>query len=105
MKIGVFDSGIGGITVLAELRRRFPGEPFVYLGDTANLPYGTKSAEHVKRLALAAVNELTSRGIDALVVACSTVSSLALPVIKEALPGLRVLGVVEPGARAAATLV
>lgn len=102
MKVGVFDSGVGGITVLLELRKQLPGADFVYLGDTANVPYGTKSAKQVERLSLEAVAELQGHGIDALVVACNTASSLALPAIRAAMK-IPVLGVVEPGASAALT--
>jgi glutamate racemase len=100
LKIGVFDSGVGGITVLLELKKQLPGADFVYLGDTANVPYGTKSPKQVERLSLDAVAELQGRGIDALVVACNTASSLALPAIRASMK-IPVLGVVEPGADAA----
>ena len=98
--IGVFDSGIGGLTVLAEMRRRLPGERYIYLGDTARLPYGTKSAETVVRYALRAASFLAERGIKMLVVACNTVSAAALPALEEAMD-VPVIGVVHPGARAA----
>ncbi|MCU0761191.1 MAG: glutamate racemase [Steroidobacteraceae bacterium] len=99
--IGVFDSGVGGLTVLAALRARLPGECFLYLGDTARLPYGTKSGETVARYALQATDVLVARGVKALVVACNTASSVALPAITARHPGLPVTGVVEPGAQAA----
>ncbi len=99
--IGVFDSGVGGLTVLAALRARLPAEQFLYLGDTARLPYGTKSGETVVRYALQAAEALVARGIRALVVACNTASSVALPAIRARFPGLPVIGVVEPGAAAA----
>ena len=99
--VGIFDSGIGGLTVLAELRRRFPEEHFLYLGDTARLPYGTKSPDTVVRYALGAARALVGRRIKLLVVACNTASALALGALREAVP-VPVLGVVEPGARAAA---
>ena len=99
--IGVFDSGVGGLTVLAALRARLPREQYVYLGDTARLPYGTKSAETVVRYALQAADALVGRGIKALVVACNTASSVALPAIAARHFGLPVIGVVEPGASAA----
>jgi len=99
--VGIFDSGIGGLTVLAELRRRFPEEQFLYLGDTARLPYGTKSPDTVVRYALGAARALVRRQIKLLVVACNTASALALAALREAVP-VPVLGVVEPGARAAA---
>jgi glutamate racemase len=92
---------VGGITVLKELRRRYPSADYVYLGDTANVPYGTKSEHQIRRLSLAAVSELKSRGIEALVVACNTASSLALKQIREEMLGTPVLGVVKPGATAA----
>jgi glutamate racemase len=99
--IGVFDSGVGGLTVLAALRARLPDEHYLYLGDTARLPYGTKSGETVVRYALQAADALVARGIKALVVACNTASSVALPDIAARYPGLPVVGVVEPGAAAA----
>ncbi len=99
--IGVFDSGVGGLTVLAALRARLPDEHYLYLGDTARLPYGTKSGETVVRYALQAADALVARGIKALVVACNTASSVALPGIAARYPGLPVVGVVEPGAAAA----
>jgi len=99
--IGVFDSGVGGLTVLAALRARRPDERFLYLGDTARLPYGTKSGETVVRYALQAAEALVACGIRALVVACNTASSVALPAIRARFPGLPVIGVVEPGAEAA----
>ncbi len=100
--IGIFDSGIGGLTVLAALRRRFPGERYLYLGDTARLPYGTKSSETVVRYALRAARFLADHGIKLLVVACNTASAAALEVLEEAMP-VPVIGVVRPGARAALT--
>lgn len=101
LPIGVFDSGIGGLTVLRALMARLPGESFLYLGDTARLPYGTKTAATVERYALQAVDELTRRGVKALVVACNTASAAALPALQAAHPGLPVIGVIEPGAEAA----
>jgi len=102
LPIGVFDSGIGGLTVLRALLARLPGESFLYLGDTARLPYGTKTAGTVERYALQAVDELTRRGVKALVIACNTASAAALPALQAAHPGLPVIGVIEPGAQAAA---
>jgi len=101
LPIGVFDSGIGGLTVLAELMAELPQESFLYLGDTARLPYGTKSPETVARYALGAGRFLERQGIKLLVVACNTASATALPALQAALP-LPVVGVVEPAARAAA---
>jgi glutamate racemase len=101
LPIGVFDSGVGGLTVLRALKAQLPGEDFLYLGDTARLPYGTKSAASVVRYSTQCAQALTSRGIKALVVACNTAASVALPALAEACPGLKVHGVVEPGAQAA----
>ena len=99
--IGVFDSGIGGLTVLKALGAEIPGETFIYLGDTARLPYGTKTAETVARYAVQAAQKLASFDIKALVVACNTASALGLNAIREKLGDLPVIGVIEPGADAA----
>lgn len=99
--IGVFDSGMGGLTVLRALRGALPRESFLYLGDTARLPYGTKSAATVQRYAIQAASILVQRGVKALVVACNTASAVALTALQEAFQPLPVLGVVEPGAAAA----
>jgi glutamate racemase len=101
LPIGVFDSGIGGLTVLKALTERLPGEDFLYLGDTARLPYGTKTAATVERYALQAVYALVRRGVKAVVVACNTASAAALPALAAGNPGLPIIGVVEPGAAAA----
>jgi glutamate racemase len=101
LPIGVFDSGIGGLTVLRALAARLPGEDFLYLGDTARLPYGTKTAATVERYALQAVEALLRRGVKAVVVACNTASSAALPALTAAHPELPIIGVIEPGAAAA----
>jgi glutamate racemase len=103
LPIGVFDSGIGGLTVMQALLQRLPGESFLYLGDTARLPYGTKTAATVERYALQAVAELVHRGVKALVVACNTASAAALPALSAAHPALPIIGVIEPGAAAAVT--
>lgn len=100
MKIGVFDSGIGGMTVLKELIRTFPDAQYVYVGDTANVPYGTKSPEKIRALCRESIVHLKNRGIDLLVVACNTASSLALNIFKNELPTIPVYGVVEPGVQA-----
>lgn len=99
--IGVFDSGVGGLTVLRALIGVLPGEDFLYLGDTARLPYGTKSPETVARYSVRAAEALVNRGIKALVVACNTASATALPALRERFPTLPVIGVIEPGAQAA----
>src|SRR6185436_3660112 len=98
--IGVFDSGVGGLTVFREIARALPREPLLYLGDSARVPYGTKSTTTVIRYSLEAAHHLMGRGIRMLVVACNTATAAALPKLQEALP-IPVIGVVEPGARAA----
>jgi glutamate racemase len=101
LPIGVFDSGVGGLTVLRALQAALPDASFLYLGDTARLPYGTKSPGTISRYALQAARLLVDRGIDSLVVACNTASAVALDDLRAALPELDVTGVVEPGAAAA----
>ena len=98
--IGVFDSGIGGLTVLKEVFRKLPDESTVYLGDTARVPYGIRSAETVTRYSFENTGFLVSMGIKVLVVACNTVSAVSLEEIKGKL-SMPVIGVIEPGARAA----
>jgi glutamate racemase len=98
--IGVFDSGMGGLTVLRALTARLPQERFVYLGDTARLPYGTKSAETVQAYALQATRLLLDEGVKMLVIACNTASAVALHLLREAWRPMPVIGVIEPGARA-----
>ena len=100
LPIGIFDSGVGGLTVYRALHNRLPNEHFVYLGDTARVPYGTKSLATVERYAIENSQFLASRGIKLLVVACNTASALALPKIREKI-GLDVVGVIGPGARKA----
>jgi glutamate racemase len=99
-RIGVFDSGVGGLTVLKALAEQLPAQ-YLYFGDTARLPYGTKSAETVARYAIGAAKFLEAQDIDLLVIACNTATALALPAI-EAAAKVPVIGVVEPGAAAAA---
>lgn len=101
--IGVFDSGVGGLTVLEALTARLPREHFIYLGDTARLPYGTKSPETVARYALQAAEALAKYGVKCLVIACNTASSVGLPAITKHIENVPVIGVIEPGARAACT--
>ncbi|WP_232379394.1 glutamate racemase [Polyangium fumosum] len=98
--LGVFDSGLGGLTVVRALRARCPAEDIVYLGDTARVPYGTRSAETVVRYALGCARVLVNRGVKAIVVACNTVSAVALDMLRVELDR-PVLGVIVPGARAA----
>lgn len=100
LPIGIFDSGVGGLTVYRALHDRLPNEHFVYLGDTARVPYGTKSLATVERYAVENSEFLASRGIKLLVVACNTASALALPKIRERI-GLDVVGVIGPGGRKA----
>jgi glutamate racemase len=97
----VFDSGVGGLTVLRALTEALPGQDFIYLGDTARLPYGTKSPETVARYSLQCTAALLERGIGSLVVACNTASASALGALRERYPALPVIGVIEPGADAA----
>jgi glutamate racemase len=98
--IGVFDSGIGGLTVLKEIIGELPGESTIYLGDTARVPYGIRSAETVVRYSFENTSFLSSRNIKLLVVACNTASAVSLDAIKNRIP-IPVIGVIEPGAKAA----
>jgi glutamate racemase len=100
LPIGIFDSGVGGLTVYRALHERLPTERFVYLGDTARVPYGTKSLSTVERYAIENARFLVSRGVKLLVVACNTASALALPAVRRAVP-VPVVGMIGPGARAA----
>ncbi len=100
-RIGIFDSGVGGLTVQRAILEALPGLETVYLGDTARVPYGTKSPEVVTQYSVRNGRVLVSRGVEMLVVACNTASAVALPAMREAFD-VPVLGVVEPGARAAA---
>ncbi|NIV17126.1 MAG: glutamate racemase [Woeseiaceae bacterium] len=100
--VGVFDSGVGGLTVLKALRETLPNEHLIYLGDTARLPYGTKSPVSIARYACQASRKLQERGIKLLVVACNTASAVALETLREQMAPVPVIGVVEPGAEAAA---
>jgi len=99
--IGVFDSGVGGLTVLKALVAELPRERFVYLGDTARLPYGTKSPETVVRYALQAAEALAEYGVKCLVIACNTASAVGLTAVSERIRDVPVIGVIEPGAEAA----
>ena len=103
LPIGIFDSGVGGLTVYRALHERLPNEHFIYLGDTARVPYGTKSLTTVERYAIENAKFLESRGIKLLVVACNTASALALPAIRASVK-VEVIGVIEPGAAAAVAL-
>ncbi len=101
LPIGVFDSGVGGLTVLRALREALPHEDLIYLGDTARLPYGTKSKSSISRYAGQATALLQERGIKLLVVACNTASAVALEALTQQMQPVPVIGVVEPGATAA----
>jgi glutamate racemase len=98
--IGVFDSGVGGLTVVRALRRALPGEDIVYLGDTARVPYGSKSPRTVEKYSLACQRFLLDRGVKLVLIACNTASANALPALREASP-VPVIGAVEPGAASA----
>ena len=98
--IGIFDSGLGGLTVAHEIIRQLPNESFVYFGDTARVPYGPKSPETVRRYSREITGFLLEQGVKAIVVACNTATAHALPMLREELP-VPVVGVIEPGARAA----
>src|SRR3954452_445915 len=100
--IGVFDSGVGGLTVLHELLVALPHEDFVYLGDTARFPYGRRTRDELERFSLECVDELVARKVKLLVVACNSATAAALPALQrrmmETTLGVDVLGVVKPGA-------
>lgn len=98
--IGVFDSGLGGLTVVAELMRQLPHESIIYFGDTARLPYGPKSVETVQRYSREIAEWLQGEGVKSIVVACNTATAHALPMLQEEF-AIPVMGVVQPGARAA----
>jgi len=98
--IGVFDSGVGGLTVVRALRRALPGEDIVYLGDTARVPYGSKSPRTVERYSLACQRFLLDHDVKLVLIACNTASANALPALREVSP-VPVIGAVEPGADAA----
>jgi glutamate racemase len=100
LPIGVFDSGMGGLTVLRALKTSLPQESFIYLGDTARLPYGTKSPATVQQYAMQMARILIERQIKALVIACNTATTAALYHLQTMLPDMPVLGVVQPGASA-----
>ncbi|MCD6417712.1 glutamate racemase, partial [bacterium] len=100
MPIGIFDSGVGGLTVVKEMLRHLPGEDIIYLGDTARYPYGPRSPEIVRRFALQNARFLMGFGIKLLIVACNTASSVAMDVLKKWI-SVPIIGVIEPGAKAA----
>lgn len=98
--VGVFDSGVGGLTVAREIMRHLPNENIVYFGDTARVPYGSKSKDNIIRYSRQIINFLKTKGVKAIVIACNTASALALDVVREE-SDIPIIGVVEPGARAA----
>ena len=98
--VGVFDSGVGGLTVAREIMRHLPNESIVYFGDTARVPYGSKSEDNIIRYSRQIVNFLKTKGVKAIVIACNTASALALDVVR-AENDIPIIGVIEPGARAA----
>lgn len=97
MRIAIFDSGVGGITVLKELHTRFPGHEFFYYGDTANVPYGPKSQTQIKSLVQAAATEIKKRDIDTMIIACNTAACIALEECREIMGSIPVYSVVEAG--------
>jgi glutamate racemase len=101
--IGIFDSGVGGLTVLKEIVKALPQEDTIYLGDTARVPYGTKSPETVTRYSRQIASFLVNREIKLLVVACNTASAFSLDALKESFP-IPIVGVIEPGSRRAASV-
>lgn len=98
--IGVFDSGVGGLTVAREIMRNLPKEDIVYFGDTARVPYGSKSKDNIIRYSRQIIHFLQTKGVKAIVIACNTASALALEAVKDEFD-IPIIGVVEPGARAA----
>ena len=98
--IGVFDSGVGGLTVAREIMRHLPNEDIVYFGDTARVPYGSKSKDNIIRYSRQIIHFLQTKGVKVIVIACNTASALALDVVKDEFD-IPIIGVVEPGARAA----
>ena len=98
--IGVFDSGVGGLTVAREIMRNLPKEDIVYFGDTARVPYGSKSKDNIIRYSRQIIHFLQTKGVKAIVIACNTASALALDTVKHEFD-IPIIGVVEPGARAA----
>ncbi len=102
--IGIFDSGLGGLSALKEVRRLMPHEDIVYFGDTGRVPYGTRSRETIIKYSLQDMNFLASHNIDAVMVACGTASSNALGILREKYPDIPIIGVIDAGVRAAAKM-
>ena len=103
MPIGVFDSGIGGLTVAREIMRQLPSENVVYFGDTARVPYGSKSKNTIIRFSRQIIRFLQTKNVKAIVIACNTASALALDAVQAETP-IPVIGVIAPGARAAVNM-
>ena len=101
--VGVFDSGVGGLTVAREIMRQLPQERIVYFGDTARVPYGSKSRETIVRYSRQIIQFLESKGVKAIVVACNTASAFALETIRPEMK-MPIIGVVKPGAKVAAEI-
>ncbi len=101
LPIGIFDSGVGGLTVMRELRLLLPAENLVYLGDTARVPYGNKSPATVTRYAMEDVHFLLGQGVKMIVIACNTASAIAAPALRDHFPDVPILGMIGPGSRAA----
>ncbi len=100
--IGIFDSGLGGLSALTEVRRLLPNEDIVYFGDTGRVPYGSRSKETIIKYALQDMRFLLTHNIDAVMVACGTATSNAIDILREAYPDIAIVGVIEAGAKAAA---
>lgn len=101
LPIAIFDSGVGGLTVLKAIGQLLPDENLLYLGDTARVPYGTRSRDTIARYSLQAAEKLVSAGAKMLVIACNTATAAALDILQDAYPQIPVLGVIEPGAESA----
>ena len=101
LPIGIFDSGMGGLTVLHELMKHLPQESFIYLGDTARLPYGTKSVETIRNYSRQMASALLEQNIKLLIIACNTATAAALTYLEELFPQIPIIGVIKPGAVAA----
>ncbi len=99
--IGIFDSGLGGLSALKEVRRLLPSADIVYFGDTGRVPYGTRSRNTIIKYAMQDMNFLLSHNVDSVLIACGTVSSNAIEVLREKFPGTKIIGVIESGAKAA----
>ena len=96
LPIGLFDSGVGGLTVLDAMRRLMPGEDYLFLGDTARVPYGAKSQKTIVRYSLQAAAKLIGQRIKLLVIACNTATAAALPALRETWPDMPIIGVIHP---------